>query len=814
MGVAELLRRREIAHRLSQDDGVVVRTGPEHSDQEPLRVDPVPLVIDADDWANLERGLAQRAEFLDVVLADIYGERRLVRRGLLPPELVVGNPAFFTRADGIPTRHRLFQTAVDLGRDEHGAWCVVADRAQLPVGAGYAMAIRRITARAQAALHRETNLRRLRGFFDVMRSGLVEMAPTTSDEPRVVLLTTAEPDETAFDEVFTATLLGFPVVQAEDLAQVDGRVWLRTTDDNKPVDVLVRRVPAGQADPLDLTGGSGDGLPGLVEAIRRGTLKVVNPVGAGVLENPALASFYPAIAKAAIGEDLTLPTAQTWWCGDSQGRRYVRDHLAELLVVPIAGRGMGGRVFANQLTAEQRAELWARIDAEPWAWCAQEILPMWSSAIVTKDGMAERTGVLRTFALADVNGVTVMPGGLARMAAEPDSHDYDLPRAIMKDVWVLAEGAAADLPVQLRPSRLTETDPAELDAAAQPGPTIPKHRPTLAPVPLSPGAAEDLYWFGRYAERAESTARLLVVADDLVEDHIGRPRTAGYQAMRIVLDAISAVTSVHRDRQESQRGPEADGAAGPVDPVAHLRGLIFDADVRGTVRYSARRAAHAAGQVRELLSNDTWLLLSRLDRILSGHEGEVELQSVLGSVIEVFLAVAGIGAEGLVRDASWAFFDAGRRVERAQETVRILARTIVTQRTPLVDTLVLEAVLRARESLISHRRRTADDRGTLGHLEVALDLLLTDPTNPRSVAYQVERLREDMTHVPSVTVDGAIVGPGKLLADADLEHLSSDRGALAVFLGEVEAGLRGVSATLDATSFRHRVKQQTIVEPR
>jgi uncharacterized circularly permuted ATP-grasp superfamily protein/uncharacterized alpha-E superfamily protein len=795
----ELRHRADALARLVEDDGIVVGTDAEGQPRH-LAVDPLPLVIGAPEWAALERGLAQRARLLDLLLADLYGPRTLVARGLLPPEIVVGHPGFLAPAAGIPTRHGLVVTAADLGRDGDGRWRVLADRTQRPLGAGYAMAIRRVTARALAPQHRVTPLRRLRGYFDTLRSGLLELAAPATEAPRVVMLRSPELEASAFDEMFAATLLGFPVVVADDLALRGGRVWLTTTERDEPVDVLVRRVDAVRSDPLDLAPGSDAGLPGLVEATRRGQVRVVNPVGAGVLENPALAAFLPAVARALLDEDLLLPSARTWWCGDEQGRRHAEAGLADLVLAPLAPDYGHGRVFTAELTREERAGLWARVAAEPWAWAAQEVLPPWCADVVAEGGTDPRVGLLRAFTVAGADGATVMPGGLARFAPSGAARRVPtLADSVAKDVWVLDADAAraAELP--------PGTGEGVRDRLVLVGGGV------SAPVPLPPRAADDLYWFGRYVERAESTARLLLVADDLVEDHLGRPGTPGHAAMAVVLDAIDAVTAGQRYRGRPD-GSLPPAPLGGGDPVQHLRDLLFDAERRGGVRYSARRAGRAASQVRELLSFDTWLLLSRLQRTLTpSAAAEDDLPGIAAGVVESCLALSGMSAEGLVRDASWAFHDAGRRVERAQETVRVLRRTLPGAARSGHD-LVLEATLRARESLLSYRRRRAEGGPAREPLAVALELLLLDDTNPRSVAHQLGRLQDDLRHAPSPEAVAALRSPTLRLAGADAAALARDAAALGVFLADLEGELRAVSTTLEATCFPHRAPQRTFEE--
>ena len=793
----ELRQRVSAVAGMIEGDGIVAGSDADGRPR-PLRVDPGPLILGAVEWAGLERALAQRATLLDLVLADLYGPRALVTRGLVPPQIVVGHPGFFAAAAGIPTRGALLTTAADLGKDADGQWRVLADRTQRPLGAGYAMAIRRVIARALAPVHRATPLRRLRGYFDALRSGLLELGATASEAPRVVMLRSPEEEEAAFDEMFAATLLGFPVVVADDLALRGGRLWLTTTGRDEPVDVLVRRVDARRADPLDLAPGSDAGIPGLVEATRRGTVRVVNPVGAGVLENPALGAFLPAISRALLDEDLLLPSARTWWCGEDAGRRHAADHLDDIVLAPLASLPGRGRVFTAELTRDERAALWARVESEPWAWCAQEVLPPWDVELVGTPGTTARAGLLRTFTLTGVHGATVMPGGLARFAAQDDARRVpSLADAVAKDVWVLdGDADRAEAPAGKR-----DRDRIEVAAA------------TVGPVPLPPRAAEDLYWFGRYVERAESTARLLLVADDLVEDHLTRPGTIGHTAMVAMLGAVDAVTSVQRYRGRTH-GP--DTAVAPVgdDPVRHLRDLVFEPGRHGSVRFSAARANQAASRVRELLSLDAWLVLSRLQRTLvPGNATDEDLPGVLAAVIEACLALSGMSAEGLVRDASWAFHDAGRRVERAQETVRVLRRTLPAASTRGAS-LVREATLRARESLLSYRRRRAEGGRSRTPLATALELLLLDETNPRSVAYQLDRLHDDLRHAPSPEPLAALRVPTLGLAGADATALALAPDALASFLEELEAQLRTVSGSVEAACFPHRAPQHSFEERR
>lgn len=489
---------------------------------------------------------------------------------------------------------------------------------------------------------------------------------------------------------------------------------------------------------------------------------------------------------------------------------------------PLGPGGPSHRVVVPALLdAEGRAELTEDLAARPWAWCARERVAPWAVPDSLHPGGTEApaaasgpapTGVLRTLTLGGPGERLVMPGGVVVLDPAAGSSATEPTR--VRDVWVMDAADRPTAPALDRPVRYRPPRPAEATAATGPGRKGPAAARRPGALPLSRSAAQDLYWFGRYAERGESTARLALVAQDLVEDSSEHPGTDGFVAMSVLLDAIDAVTAVHGE--EAGRSLATREAAGPTAPREHLRALVLDAGRRGPVRYSARRAVLAAGQVRDLRSEDTWIVLARLEELLAEAEGlplagPPSMARVLGEVLELRLALTGVTADGLVRDASWAYLDAGRRVERAQETLRILRAVAADQRADGASALI-EAVARSRNSVISLRRRLAEDPAGLSGLDVGLDLLLSDPSNPRSVLLQLERLREDLAHMPSLSLDGAIGVPLDALTVLDVARAASDRAHLTAVLAELEEGVRAVSAVLDATAFRaqrsHRIVQE------
>jgi uncharacterized circularly permuted ATP-grasp superfamily protein/uncharacterized alpha-E superfamily protein len=732
------------------------------------QLDPLPVILGSQEWAELSPGLIQRAELLDRLLADLYGPRDLLRRGLIPPEVVLGHAGFIRACDGIrlPGPSQLVMASTDLVRRPDG-WCALGDRTQAPSGAGYAMQNRRIVSRVMPGLYRDTLLERLRSFFHALRAALQQVAPATAELPRVVILTPGAASETSFDQAFLSTLLGFPLVEGQDLTVREGRVWIRSLGRPEPVDVILRRVDGWFCDPLELRADSRLGVPGLLQAARMGNVSIVNPPGSGVLENPGLVPFLPAICADLLDAPLLLGSVPTWWCGDRAGESHVLANLGSLVIRPIA-RGMGrANRFGWELSRAELAGLAARIQAEPYAWCAQEALEMSTAPVITSAGLEPRSMVLRSFAVAERGSFRLMAGGLARVSAQVGSLDVSsLGGALAKDVWVLgvrpptpttpaalaAPASPATLAAPATPDELAAPAALAATATAAAGelavdeaPTGDETDPIVAPIAmaLSSRVAEDMFWLGRYAERAEDAARLLRVVVDLAVDHSRRPGSVGADSLAVMLRALTEITTTH----PGFVGAGADERL--AGPQPELIRLAVDAFLPGTLAHAVRHTTESAHAVRELLSADTWLVLGSLDRVLvdlgRSAEPDLHLQAALSRVLEGLLALSGLAMESMIRDSGWYLMDAGRRIERAIQTTSLLRHTLTAARRPAaVDDLVMESVLISAESVITYRRRNPGRP----RVDDVLALLLFDAGNPRGVRHQLDRLADDLNQLP------------------------------------------------------------------
>jgi uncharacterized circularly permuted ATP-grasp superfamily protein len=490
---AEGVRRGvELARRLIIENGVTYNVYADSQGRDrPWVLDPLPILLTAAEWREIELGVIQRAQLFDALLADLYGPQRLLADGVVPAELPFGHPNFLWPCHGIATGgNRLHVYAVDISRSADGRWWALADRTQTPSGPGYALENRQIVSRVFPDLLSDLGVRSLGGFFGALRESLLRHAPE-GEAPLAVVLTPGSFNETYFEHAYLARQLGLPLVEGNDLTVRGDTVCLKTLGGLRRVHAIFRRLDDDFCDPVELRADSALGVPGLIAVVRAGKVVIANALGSGVLESAAWMGFIPAAAERLLGEKLRLPSVATWWCGEKAALDYVVANIGRLVIKPAFPNQHFEAVFGRDLTAEPRARLVERIAARPHAYVAQERLafsqaPVWRSP--GAQGFAARALGIRVYAVATPNGYRVMPGGLARIASDTADVVSMQRGGGSKDVWVLAaDHRAAD---DASGASIAPRSPARHDE-------------------LPSRLAENLFWLGRYSERCEDKARLL-----------------------------------------------------------------------------------------------------------------------------------------------------------------------------------------------------------------------------------------------------------------------------------------------------------------
>ena len=800
-GPNELQRRSAEIRRLLEQDGVTynVTTGGRRRHQ-PWNLDALPLVLPSTEWLTIEQGIVQRAQLLDLILQDLYGERRLLRDGLIPPSIVLGDPQFLRECDGIrlPGQHQLVMSATDLVRTSDRGWVALGQRTQAPSGAAYAMENRRVLARVFPAMFHSSRVQRVAPFVPALGQALRAAAPPGIENPGIVILSPGPMSETAFEHASLAAQLGYPLVEGGDLHVRDGQVWLREVGGLRRIHVILRRVDAWFADPLELRPDSTLGVAGLVDACRVGAVSVANTLGSGVLENAALQALLPGLCQHMLGEELQICPAQAWWCGDDAQRSHVFANLGQLVIRPASRQGLGSSIDTSRSTRAELDALRKRIQSRPAQWVGQELLEPATAPLVSANGFERRPTVLRTFAVAHGDGVYAMPGGLARAASSRSGTIAAGAGAIAKDVWI-----TGDVGSEHQHSFTVDATP--ILAA---GPTAPAAR-----------AAEHLFWLGRYAERAEATVRLLRVVSERRDEFGHVPGGPGFAALTALFETVTRTTGTFP-------GFVGDDAARMrIAPDAELFALLTNGERVGTVAHAIVHMFDAIDVLRDQLSVDTWLVVGSLQRELEELATEDEAASdditrVLNDLVEGLLALAGVGNESTVRDPAWHFMECGRRIERALQISTLLTTTLSTERGAAAESLLLESVMTASESIITYRRRyRAQPR-----LPGVLELLIHDQNNPRSISYQIHALQSSVRELvpdqsaPAESGMQRVVDQiQELLTQADTHMLAAanrggSRGALDELGAALQAGLRELSDLISTEYFQRILPQRSMAQ--
>ncbi len=691
-----LAARTAAGDQYLNDAGVYFRQlGDGNSSERTWPLSHIPVMLDQAEWKQVSQGIVQRAELLEMVMADLYGPASLVHEGLLPPDLIARNPEWLRPMVNVAPRsgHYLHFLAFEIGRSPDGTWFVLGDRTQAPSGSGFALENRVATSRVFSDLYPNANVERLAGFFRAFRDALNGLR--VSDDQRVGILTPGPQTDTYFEHAYIARYLGFALLESGDLKAEAGNVSIRTIAGQQPVSVLWRRLDARFADPLELDEGSALGTPGLVSALREGALTMVNALGSGVLESRALLAFMPRIAEKLLRQPLLLPNIATWWCGQAQERAYVRENLDRMMIGPALSQRQPfdlepsswfGRSFLEE--SDKNVDDW--LEREGDRLVAQEAVTLSTTPALSEGRLVPRPMTVRVFAARTPDGWTVMPGGYARIGKSED------PRALsmqsggsVADVWVVGQ------------------KPVQVDSLAPPA-TGPFTR--RMPGFLPSRAADNLFWLGRYVERAEFVIREIRAYHKRLSESGGTDLQL-LEDLAVFLEAYGTEVT---------------------EPVPqNLRDLI-------------QSAKNCAARIRDRFSIDGWSALSDLSRSVEAMSGNAlpgeEVARSMTLLLRKLAGFSGLVHENMFRFMGWRFLTIGRALERADSMAALLETFATEEGTSGGFDLAVEV----GDSVMTHQRRYSiqTNRNTV------IDLLVLDHLNPRSILFQIEQIKTQNEALP------------------------------------------------------------------
>ena len=745
-GVGELNRRAQSLARQIRDNGVTynVYADQAHGTQRPWSLDLFPIVITPGCWADIEAGVLQRTRLLNLILADIYGPCRLLKRALLPPALVQGHPGYLRAMHGVEPLGGTWLNiaAFDLARGPDGGWRVVSQRTQAPSGLGYLLENRIAIARQFPNAFAGMKVQRLAASYQALVQGIKAMAPN-GQNARIALLTPGPYNETYFEHAYLARYLGLTLVEGSDLTVRDRHLYLKTLNGLEPVDALIKRLDDQWLDPLELRSDSALGVPGLLQVMRAGNVLVANAPGSAPLESSAMLGFLPAISRELLGEELSLPALPTWWCGEHAAMQRVLPQLKTSVIKSTYPGGDVNTAMGQRLGAGALDRMTGRIVQQPDDFTVQAYMPLAQTPTWAGDHIAPRSAMLRVYVLADgPNSWRVLPGGLVRLAPRGELMASMQKGGSSADCWVLTDG-------EVDRTSLLQSAPSTLSMAQNKR-------------PVTSRAAENLFWLGRYTERAENSVRLaqIILRNLHSEEHASRALQAWMSRLArnhsLVLPGVpnlppalpSAATAASASTTPSELAAAASKPTAPSQAQRVFERSLIAAlgDTVGSysVGFNLRAVRLAAANVRERLSQEQRNLIERAESEFLDQCGGLgadtesapqEALNALEAASEWLSGITGSQTDRMVRDNGWRLLSIGRHIERLCTLSAAMQQAFETG--SVLESHGFEALVALFDSTITFHAHYQQRRDVVA----LLDLLLLDRENPRSLAWVLDTLR-------------------------------------------------------------------------
>ncbi|MBC7981311.1 MAG: circularly permuted type 2 ATP-grasp protein [Armatimonadetes bacterium] len=731
---------------------------------QPYEIDPIPFIMEWQEWQAVERGLAQRIRLLETVLGDLYGPRKLLKEGLVPPDLVHASPAFHQSTRDIqPAGGKwLMATGCDLVRGVNGVWTVLRDHTHTPGGLGQTLENRSVVSAVLPDLFESCQVAKLQPFFDSERETLQALETSRGGVSNLVFLTPGYHHPAYFEHAYKARLLGISLVEAADLTVRERRLFLKTLGGLRRVDGVICRLEEDGLDPLEFWTSGGGGVPGLIEAWRSGNVALVNAPGAGFAGSAALQAFLPLICRKWLGEELLLPFVESWWLGQKAVRERVMEDLSSYVLMSAFGKDRLLPVKWSGLSAASRKQWLLMIEQKPWDFVVQR--DMSPSLVPSMQGRSvqNKPVVWRAFTLNGINGPVVLPGGLGRVGKLgvppqlwPDHEGFT------KDVWLTGKAVIPGV-IEINQTMRKE--------ALRVAPEVPSR------------IAEQLYWVGRYAERVELVTRMLRVTFRCLEGESGRRQR----------DQLDACLGLMAGSHLLGEGVAKMRTSSDLGILIHSKEVAWS-----LARFVASLISNAAG-ARDRLSDDTWRFFNQLKGIVDSVDHvsrATDLLRTLDKLVLHLAAFSGMQAENMIRGQGWRFLETGRRIERAWCGLALL-------RTAAGDRAMQEPLIEVCDSAMTYRRRYFSRPEWQGVVEV----LFFDTSNPRAVGYQVAVLRREVDLFPGDHQFGLFPRIIERVAELDSRFKSSTLPDEAE-LKQLEGKLGGLSDLLTQHYFSHSVRR-------
>ncbi len=740
-GFQDLNHRTANLRKQIRDNGVTYNVYADaNGPQRPWSLDLFPLIVSPSDWAGIESGIKQRTRLLNHIMADVYGPQNLLKQGLLPAALVQGHPGYLRAMQGVQPAGGMFLhiAAFDMARGPDGKWWVVSQRTQAPSGLGYLLENRLSISMLFSEAFQGMQVQRLAESYKALVDSMKTLSAVA--DSRIVLLTPGPYNETYFEHAYLARYLGLTLVEGSDLLVRGERLYLKTLEGLEPVHGLLKRLDDEFLDPLELRADSTLGVPGLLQVIRAGNVQVANAPGSAFLESSAMLGFLPALAEHLLGERLRLPSLSTWWCGEQAVMQDMLPQLKNCVIKPTyPGTGMES-VIGHTLSQRALDEWAGRILRHGEDYTVQAYLPLSQTPTWQGEKIASRSAVLRVFALPDGQGSwRVLPGGLARLAGKNENIASMQRGGSSADVWALGQPTKIDPAVSTQVAHDTEPVQGNVNTSLN-------NRISTRKKPVTSRAAENLFWLGRYTERAENSLRLaqLTLQSLAGIDQSSAPLLDWLTDMAVsnalVLKSAPRASQTAQARRVFERS---------------LVASLANTDTHASVGYNLRSLKSAASAVRERLSQEQWHVIVQMEQDFfrrcealattepsANDYSSLEALRTLDVTSSYLAAITGAQTDRMMRDDGWRLLSIGRHIERLGTLAGAMALSFDTQ--AVFDDGGFSALVAMFDSTITFHGQY-QQRRDLGAL---LDLLVLSQDNPRSLSWVIKSLNSRLLKLP------------------------------------------------------------------
>ncbi len=779
-------QRQERLRRLVLENGIAHDLFAEPGSRQPWSIDLIPIVIPPSEWAVLEKGLIQRAVLYDMIAKDFYGPQALLKSSKVSPRLVFSDPTFLHACrEQKPGAHLINFFAADLIRDAGGVWRIIDVHAETPAGVGFALANRLLHGQLMGSSFRACRGVRLARYFQELQTELMQRIER--DDPLITLLTPGPRHEDYFSHAYLSRYLGFQLVEGGDLRVIGSRVYMKTLEGLKPIDLMIRCVEGSLCDPLELDPNGFAGPAGLVQALRKNQRLLINFLGSSIVENRGLAPALPHIARSLLGQDLVLPDTNRRWLGDMEARVFVFAN-PERFVIRRAHEGTGrpGRaeqgIMPEKLGGRELDALKFELEVNGQNYVAEERTDCATAPSWTAEGLKARPFAMRLYVSAADGDYRVMPGGLAMSLDGTPGVAMSARDGHSRDVWVCSDESATAPHISLmRP-------PGEVAHVLRSG------------TGLRSRIADNLFWLGRYGERADWVMRLMRGALTRADDTgTGGTADGGPKALDLILSKDQAPGTLEPLGADSRAIEQA------------VRLLMTRPGRTYSLPGLKDNMLRVGSIVRERLSLEVWQTLLRFSNISSPEPGEVAesvmLLDRLNAGIVTLASLNGLTAENMTRNYGWRFQDIGRRIERAFNLAELLLTLFAEPPREDEETARLFFVLNVADSTITFRQRYL----FAPILSLVLDLLMVDESNPRGIGFQLSAISDHLAALPQASAHASQNEEQRLILDlltrvrlakvASLAHSVGKRTELQELLNHLIAGLPKLSEAITRRYF-------------